>query len=79
MTAAEFFVWHITMKGSIGSSDREVSTARGGVHSKRGSEEAGGSIPHLVAEEVFWKIKSQGEYRKQEPPDPDCCMTGVRE
>lgn len=30
--------------------------------------------PYLVIEEVFREVKGQGEYRKQESPDPNCRM-----
>ena len=51
---------HDFAKGSIGIWSGEVESE---------------TVPHLVIEEVFWKVKGQGEYRKQEPPHPDCRVT----
>lgn len=31
-------------------------------------------MPYLVIEEVFWKVKGQGENREQELPNPHCRM-----
>jgi hypothetical protein len=35
----------------------------------------GESSLYLVVEEVFRKVKSKGEYREQEPPNPHRRMT----
>ena len=37
--------------------------------------EKGESMLYLVIEEVLWKVKSQGEYREEEPPNPHCRVT----
>ena len=37
--------------------------------------EKGELILYLVIEEVFWKVKSQGKYREQDPPDSHCRVT----
>ena len=33
-------------------------------------------VLYFVIEEVSWKVKGEGKYGEQEPPNPYCCMAG---
>ena len=55
---------------------RGASRSRGEVRwGLGGGIEKSELILYLVIEEDFWKVKSQGEYREQEPPDSHCRVT----
>lgn len=67
MTAAEFLVWGIVMQGGVDRLVREIFTISQG-------DLGEGLVPYLIIEEVFWEVEGQSENRKQELPDPHCCV-----